>query len=190
MRGESMRKLIVFNSVSLDGYISDTSGDMSWAHQGGEDQEWNAFMSDNASGGGFMLFGRTTYEMMSAYWPTEQAHRNLPVVAERMNNLPKMVFSRTLDQALWKNTTLVKDNLAGAVRKLKSEPGPDMVILGSGSIVAQLAKESLVDEFQIAVVPVVLGSGKTMFEGTRQNLKLTSTRSFPKGKVFLRYQPC
>jgi dihydrofolate reductase len=184
-----MRKLIVFNSVSLDGYIADTRGDMSWAHQGGEDKEWNRFMSENASSGGLLLFGRTTYDMMRAYWPTEQAFQNLPVVAERMNNLPKVVFSTTLQEASWKNTTLVKDNIAGAVRKMKNEPGPDMVILGSASIVAQLAKEGLVDEFQIAMVPVALGSGKTMFAGTSQNLKLTSTRSFPKGKVFLCYEP-
>ena len=133
-----MRKLGVFNQVTLDGYIADTNGDMSWAHK--QDAEWNAFVRENASGGGELLFGRITYELMTSYWPTPLAMKNNPVVAERMNNLPKVVFSRTLEKASWNNTKLVKGDIAAEVRKMKKEPGPDMVILGSGSIVAQLAR--------------------------------------------------
>jgi dihydrofolate reductase len=184
-----MRKLIVFNSVTLDGYFTDSGGDMSWAHK--QDAEWNSFIKGNASGEGTLLFGRKTYELMAGYWPTPMAMKNDPVVAEGMNKLPKVVFSRTLDKATWSNTKLVKDDLVAAVRKMKSEPGNVMVILGSGSVVSQLAQEGLIDEFQIALNPIVLGKGKTLFEGVRNklNLKLATSRTFQNGNVFLCYQP-
>jgi dihydrofolate reductase len=184
-----MRKLIVFNSMSLDGYFTDTSGDVSWAHK--HDAEWNAFVKGNASGGGTLLFGRKTYELMASYWPTPPAMKNDPVVAEAMNKLPKVVFSGTLDKAAWSNTTLVKDDTVAAVRKMKSGPGDGMVILGSGSIVSALALSGLIDEFQIALNPVVLGKGRTLFEGVRNklNLKLTNSRAFQNGNVFLCYEP-
>jgi dihydrofolate reductase len=186
-----MRKLIVFNHVTADGYIADKNGDMSWAHRAFQDPEWNAFMAENASGGGVLLFGRVTYDLMRSYWPTPQAAESFPVVAERMNNLRKIVFSRTLDAATWNNTTLVKGDIAAAVRKLKQEPGEGMAILGSASIVSQLAQEGLIDEFQMALNPVVLGKGKTMFEGLKENLtlKLTKTRPFNNGNVLLCYEP-
>src|SRR6266849_1979544 len=105
-----MRKLIVFNHVTLDGYFTDSSGDMSWAHK--QDAEWNAFVQENASGGGELLFGRITYELMASYWPTPHAIQNAAVVAEGINNTPKVVFSRTLDKAAWNNTRLVKSGMA------------------------------------------------------------------------------
>jgi dihydrofolate reductase len=115
----------------------------------------------------------------------------MPAVAERMNNLPKVVFSRTLDKATWNNTKLVKGNIAEEMRKLKNEPGPDMVIMGSGSIVAQFAQEGLIDDYQIVVSPLVLGKGKSMFEGVKEklSLKLAKTRSFSNGNVLLCYEP-
>src|SRR3954451_11758034 len=112
-----MRKLSVFNQLSVDGYFVDRHGDMSWAKTG-NDEEFNAFTSENASGGGVLLFGRVTYELMASFWPTSQAAQSMPVVAERMNSLPKIVFSRTLTKASWNNTTLVKSDLAQEVRKL------------------------------------------------------------------------
>jgi dihydrofolate reductase len=184
-----MRKLAVFNNVTLDGYFVTMNGDMSWAHK--QDAEWNAFVQGNASGGGELLFGRITYEMMASYWPTPHAIKNFPVVAEGMNNLPKAVFSRTLDRASWSNTKLVKGDLAAEVRKMKKQPGKDMVILGSGSIVSQLAQEGLIDEYQVAVNPIVLGKGRTMFDGVKDKLtlKLTKTRPFANGSVVLCYEP-
>ncbi len=187
-----MRKLVVFNNVTLDGYFAAMNPyDFSWAHTGGEDAEFDAFVEDNAKGGGMLLLGRVTYELMASYWPTPNAIENYPVLAERMNSLPKVVFSRTLDKASWNNTTLVKGGLAAEVRKMKGGPGPDMAILGSGSIVSQLAQEGLIDEFQIVVNPVVLGEGRTMFDGVNEMLplKLTKTRTFGNGKVFLCYEP-
>jgi len=186
-----MRKLAVFNNVTLDGYFADSNGDMRWAHRESQDAEFNAFVAENASGGGELVFGRITYALMASYWPTPLAMKNDPVVAEGMNKLPKVVFSRTLDKASWSNTKLVKGDVAAAMRKMKNEPGKDLAILGSGSIVSQLAQEGLIDEFQVMVNPVVLGKGRTMFDGVEKklNLKLTRTRAFGNGNVLLCYEP-
>lgn len=184
-----MRSLIVFNHVSLDGYFVDKKGDMRWAHK--QDPEWNEFVAGNARGGGVLLFGRVTYEMMASYWPTPMAAQNSPAVAERMNNLQKVVFSRTLDKASWNNTKLVKGDLATEVRKMKQESGEGLVIMGSGTIVSQLAQDGLIDEFQIVVCPIVIGSGRTLFEGVTEklNLKLTKSRTFGDGNVYTCYEP-
>jgi dihydrofolate reductase len=184
-----MRKLIVFNNVTLDGYFTDSHGDMSWAHK--NDAEWNAFSAENASGGGVLLFGRITYDLMASFWPTKQALETMPVVAKQMNNLPKVVFSRTMDKASWNNTKLVKENIAAEVRKMKSEPGDDMVIMGSGTIVSQLTQEHLIDEYQLVVNPLILGSGRTLFEAVKDKLPLkhTKTRTFDNGNVVLCYEP-
>jgi dihydrofolate reductase len=108
-----------------------------------------------------------------------------------MNNLPKVVFSRTLDEASWKNTKLVKGDLASEIRKMKKEPGEGMAILGSGTIVSQLTQERLIDEYQVVVNPIILGKGRTMFDGVEEklNLKLTKTRAFGNGNVFMCYEP-
>ena len=184
-----MRKLVVFNNVSLDGYFVDAKGDMSWAYR--PDAEWNSFTAENASGGGVLLFGRKTYDLMASYWPTPKATQSDPVVAEGMNRLSKVVFSRTMNKASWKNTRLVKGDLASEVQQMKNESGDGMAILGSGTIVAQLAQEGLIDEYQIVVNPVVLGNGKTTFDGIKDKLtlKLTKTRTFGSGNVFLCYEP-
>ena len=107
-----------------------------------------------------------------------------PVVAEQMNNLPKIVFSRTLDKASWNNTKLVGGDLAAEIRKMKNEPGEQMVIMGSGTIVSQLTAEGLIDEYQIVVNPIVLAKGRTMFQGIKRklNLKRTKTRTFGNGE--------
>lgn len=188
-----MPKLSSFTNISLDGYYADAKGGFNWGHAAKKDPEFEAFVADNAKrgGGGALLFGRVTYELMVQYWPSPMAAKDNPVVAEGMNNTSKFVFSRTLKEATWKNTTLVNGDLAAEVRKLKQGSGPDMVLLGSGSIVAQLAQEKLIDEFQIVVQPVVLGSGKTLFAGVKDamDLALGKTRTFPSGKIFLRYTP-
>jgi dihydrofolate reductase len=186
-----VRKLIVFNHTSLDGYFVDANGDMSFAHNQNQDAEWEEFVNGNARGEGVLLFGRITYELMAGFWPTPFAAEKMPVVAERMNHLPKVVFSRTMDKASWSNTTLVKGGMLDPVRKMKTEPGEDMVLLGSGSIVSQLAQHELIDEYQIVVNPVILGQGRTMFENIKEKipLKLTKTRSFSNGNVLLCYEP-
>ena len=110
-----MRKLIVFNHVTLDGYFSGPNGDLSWAHQTRKDPEYDTFVKENAKGGGQLLFGRVTYDMMASHWPTPQAKADDPIVAEQMNQLPKVVFSRTMNQATWSNTKLVNGDPAGSI---------------------------------------------------------------------------
>jgi dihydrofolate reductase len=185
-----MRKLIAFNNVTLDGYFAGKNGDISWA-KGHMDAEFNAFVAENAKSGGLLLLGRITYELMTSYWPTPLAMKNDPIVAERMNNLPKVVFSRTLDKASWNNTKLVKGDMVAEIRKMKKEPGEGMAILGSGSIVSQLTQEGLIDEYQIVVNPVALGEGRTIFDGIKDTLplKLAKTRVFGNGNVLLCYEP-
>jgi dihydrofolate reductase len=114
-----------------------------------------------------------------------------PIVAKRMNSLPKIVFSRTLESATWSNTKIVKDGMLAEVRKIKKEPGKDLVVLGSGRIVSQLAQAGLIDEFQIVVNPVVLGKGRTLFEGIGKKLRLkrTKSRAFENGNVCSCYEP-
>ncbi|HLC05445.1 MAG TPA: dihydrofolate reductase family protein [Anaerolineales bacterium] len=186
-----MRRLIVFNQVSLDGYFVDIGGDMSWAHNANKDEEWDAFVAANARGGALLVFGRITYELMTGYWPTPLALQSDPIVAERMNNLPKIVFSRTLDKTPWNNTRLIKEDMVAEIRRLKNEPGDDMAIIGSGSIVAQLTRARLIDEYQMVLIPVVLGKGRTMFDGITEkvSLNLTNTRTFANGNVLLYYAP-
>jgi dihydrofolate reductase len=182
-----MRKLSVFNSISLDGYFTDANGDMSWAHK--MDPEWLAFTQENSSGGGTLVFGRKTYDMMAGWWPSPMAAAAMPEVAAHMNSLPKVVFSRTLGAAAWQNTKLIKGDLISEVRALKAQDGDAMVILGSGSIVAQLTSAGLIDEFQVVTSPVILGAGRTMFEGVSPALKLTRTRTraFENGCIFSCY---
>jgi dihydrofolate reductase len=185
-----MQKLTVFENVSLDGYYVDRKGEMSWAKDD-NDEEFNAFTSQIAKGEGTLVFGRVTYDLMASFWPTPQARQMLPVVAERMNSARKLVFSRELSHAPWDNTTVLKGDLVAEMRRLKSEPGDGLVILGSGSLVAQLAPHGVIDGYQLVVNPTALGAGRTLFDGVKErlNLKLTNSRVFKNGKVFLAYAP-
>lgn len=186
-----MRKLTSFTSVSLDGFFTDEHGDMSWAHGRPDDGEWNAFVSGNASGGGALVFGRKTYELMAGYWPTPMAAEQNPTVADGMNQMPKYVFSKTMAEADWANTTVLKGDLAEEARNLKAQDGPGLAILGSGSIVSQLAEARLIDQLQIVIVPLAIGKGRSLFStlGSKLPFKLTDTRSFQNGNVVLTYEP-
>lgn len=110
-----MGKLTSFMQLSIDGCYADASGDMSWAHR--DDPEAQAFMSDNATNGGMLVFGRVTYELMARYWPTPLAARNAPAAAAGINAMPKVVFSRTLERADWQNSRVVQGDL---VRRSRS----------------------------------------------------------------------
>jgi len=187
----AMPRLAVFNNVTLDGFFSGTNGEFQWA-KGHMDAEFQAFIEENARPGGVLVFGRKTYDLMRSYWPTPMALQNDPVVAEQMNALSKIVISRTMDEATWNNTRLVKGDLITEMRKLKADSGGrDMTILGSGSIVSQLADAGLIDEFQVVVNPVVLGAGRTMFQTVKKplELKCTNTRTFRNGNVWVCYEP-
>jgi len=186
-----MGRLIVFNSVSLDGFFVDAKGDMSWAHNPIQDEEWNKYVESNTSGTGALVFGRITYELMKNYWPTPEAKRRDPIVAERMNAYRKIVFSRTLKSVEWANTLLSKNDPVTEIGNLKRTSGDQMVILGSGSLVSQLTQAGLIDEYQVVIIPIILGSGRTLFEGvhTVMPMQLTQSRSFKNGNVVLFYNP-
>jgi dihydrofolate reductase len=126
-----------------------------------------------------------------SFWPTPMASQYYPVVAERMNALPKVVISRTMKKPTWNNTKLIKGDIAAELRRMKQDSASDLVIMGSGNIVSQLAPEGLIDEYQVVVIPVVLGKGRTMFDGAkeRMSLKLVNSRTFDNGNVFLCYEP-
>jgi len=177
--------------VTLDGYFAGPNGELDWAHRASQDPEWNAFIGENAKSGGILLFGRVTYEMMVSYWPTPEAKKNDPVVAEGMNSAPKVVFSRTLEKSPWSNTKVMKGDLATEVRKLKQGSGSDITILGSGSIVSQLTEAGLVDEYHLVLQPVIIGKGKSLFPDVKKmkTLKLKTTRAFGNGNVLVSYEP-
>jgi dihydrofolate reductase len=182
-----MRKVILFNMVSLDGYFAGPQGEIDWHNV---DQEFNQFAIRQLDEVGALLFGRITYTLMAGYWPTPEALTDDPQVAKKMNQLPKIVFSRTLATAGWQNTRLVKTDAARAVAELKQQPGQDLFIFGSANLAAGLIQNSLVDEFRLIVNPVVLGRGRPLFQGVQQQkLKFQKIRTFANGNVLFYYQP-
>ncbi|TWJ04855.1 dihydrofolate reductase [Mucilaginibacter frigoritolerans] len=183
-----MAKVLVSNLISLDGYIEGPNGEFDWPVV---EEEFFRYAESMLQSADVLLFGRITYEMMAAHWPTEQAIADAPAIAGKMNGLPKIVFSSTLKKADWQNTILVGENMEEEILKLKEKPGKDIVILGSGSIVSQLTQANLIDEYRIIVNPVILGGGKPEFTGhiNRKQLKLTDIKQFKSGVVILYYQP-
>ncbi|GHO85934.1 dihydrofolate reductase family protein [Dictyobacter formicarum] len=140
-----------------------------------------------------LVFGRLTYELMAKHWPTQAAATDDPLIAEKMNTLPKVVFSRTLEKAEWgewKNVTVVKGNLEEEIAKLKQEPGRDMVIFGSSEIASVLARAGLIDDYLLYLSPVVLGSGIPLFKGMKERIKLqlVDVQNLSSGVVRLHYR--
>jgi dihydrofolate reductase len=185
-----MPRLNMFNNISLDGYFTDANGDMSWAHAGRDDPEMGEFTSKNAQGGGALVFGRVTYELMKAFWPTPMAAQMMPEVAKGMNAARKYVFSRSLKNSDWTNIVILDGDPAGEIARLKQEDGKGLTVLGSGSIVKQLAAADLIDDYQFMLCPVILGAGRTLFDGLPGGPRLTleNSRTFKNGNVFLHYR--
>ena len=183
-----MRKISAFNFITLNGCFQGPKRDISWHKHGTEENE---YAIESLQSGNTLLFGRVTYEMMARYWPTPIAIKNDPIVANGMNNADKIVFSRKLKKVEWNNTRLVKNNVVKEMKKMKQMPGKDMTLLGSGSIVTQLANQGLIDEYQIMIDPVVINIGTPLFKDIKNklDLKLTMTRTFKSGVVLLCYRP-
>jgi dihydrofolate reductase len=183
-----MRKLYIFNMVTLDGFFEGPkgAGDIEWHHT---DEEFNQFSIEQLNEIGTLLFGRITYELMSSYWPTEGAINDDPEVANAMNNLPKVVVSRTLDKADWNNSVLIKDNIEEEIQKLKNQPGKDIAVFGSANLASTLIKAGLIDEFRVMINPVVIGGGRPLFENIegKIELELVKTRTFKNGNVMHYY---
>lgn len=183
-----MGTLNVFNFISLNGFYKDAENGIGWEkHDGQEEKE---FSGKNAQGGAVLLFGRKTYEMMASFWPTPEGKQTEAATAKGMTEAEKIVFSNTLKKADWNNTRIVGGDIAAEVKRLK-EAGKNMTILGSGSIIAQLTNEQLIDTFMIMINPTALSGGTPIFTGIENNLslQLTDHRIFKSGRVLLTYKP-
>jgi dihydrofolate reductase len=187
-----MRKVILSNMVTLDGFFEGPNKELDWHIV---DEEFNQYAIDLLSNVDALLFGRVTYQLMADYWPAAATNPSTPKsdleIADKINNLHKIVFSKTLQEVKWNNSRLVKENIAEEISKMKTQLGKDMVIFGSGSIVSTFMQLGLIDEYRIIVNPIVLGNGKPLFTGinNKQNLKLLKTRVFSSGIVILFYEP-
>ena len=188
-----MRKVLFFMFTSLNGYYerglaSDDWSNIDW-HNFDEDMSTLSVEQINAVD--TLLFGRVTYEGMASYWPTPAASADSPVITEKMNSLPKIVFSKTLEKADWNNTRVVRGDASAEVAQLKTQPGKDMIIYGSSDLAASLAENGLIDEYRIMVNPILLGSGKPLLKGLKTDvrLKLLDAKPFKNGNVLLSYAP-
>ena len=180
-----MRKLIMWNLITLDGCFEGAKAwDLSW-HEQVWGEELERFSLDQLESADMLLFGRRTYEGMAAYWQEAQGE-----IADYMNSLPKAVCSRTLQNATWNNTLLIKDNVAQEVARLKQEGDGDIYLFGSANLSMTLVNEALFDEYRIGIAPVIHGNGRRLFSNglKPQALVLRDTRPLSNGCVILRYQ--
>jgi len=180
-----MRKIIVSNLISIDGYFEGPNQDISWFVTG---PDFFEFARKQLHEVDTILFGRITYQQMAAYWTS--AKDNDAVITEKMNSLQKIVFSKTLDKVEWNNSNLIKEHITEEVAKLKKQPGKDIVIFGSGTIVSELTQSKLIDEYRLIISPVILGTGNPLFKSLNErfNLKLTDVKKLDSGSVILYYQ--
>jgi dihydrofolate reductase len=183
-----MRKLIMFNLITLDGFFEGLNREIDWHSV---DEEFNDYSIQQLNQVDTILFGRVTYQMMASYWPTKEAIRDDPIVAGLMNNSPKIVFSNIMQSADWQNTSLIRGDAVEAILKLKQLPGKDLVIFGSGKLTSSLASIGLIDEYRLIVNPIILGGGNPLFRELkgRLHLKLINSKVFKNGNVLLCYQP-
>jgi dihydrofolate reductase len=183
-----MRKLIMWNMVTLDGFFEGPkSWDLDW-HNDVWGEELEQFSLEQLKSADMLLFGRVTYQGMANYWPSATGEVE---VANFMNNIPKVVFSRTLEKAEWNNTRLVKANAEDQVAELKQQYGKDMLLFGSANLASSLMRQDLIDEYRLGINPVVLGGGNPLFKPNpdRMKMKLLEAKPLKSGCVILRYQP-
>lgn len=181
-----MRRVIVFNMISSDGYFEGPNHELDWHNV---DAEFNSFAVPQLQEVDTLVFGRRTYEMMASFWPTETAKKQDPAVAGLMNTTSKLVFSRTLDSADWERTTLITEHAIDRLKELKEKPGKALLILGSSNLCVSLLGAGLIDEIRLIVNPVVLGKGNPIFAGlhTPLRLHLLGTQTFKSNNILLRY---
>jgi dihydrofolate reductase len=186
-----MRKVISLMHISLDGFTAGPNGELDWARV---DEETYGYVADLLRTVDTALYGRVTYHMMESYWPTVPADpastESDRQHADWVENVQKIVFSRTLDRVTWNNTRLVQENIGEEVAQLKRQPGGDLMIFGSPSIVHMLAQHGLIDEYRLNINPVVLGSGIPLFTGIEDRiaLELLDVKRFHSGAVGLHYR--
>jgi dihydrofolate reductase len=185
------RRIVVTEYMSLDGVVEDPvgmegSGLGNWTGPFARGPEGDQFKLDELMESEALLFGRRTYDAFAAVWPGIVDETGL---AARMNALPKFVASTTLGSADWTNSTLLTGDLAEAARALKAQPGGDILVYGSASVVHELAPLGLIDQYNLMIYPTVLGRGKRLFpEGTAARLALVECRELGSGIVLAKYR--
>ncbi len=182
-----MRKLIVSEFVTLDGVMEDPGGAEGfdrggWAFRFERGPDGDKFKLDEVLESDALLLGRRTYEGFAAAWPSRTDDAGF---ADKMNSMPKYVVSTTLETAAWNNSTVLRGDVADEVRQLKEEPGGDILVAGSGQLVRELQRHDLVDEYRLMVFPVVLGSGKRLFEDAMESQALRLVDARPAGEVVI-----
>ena len=188
-----MRKLVLTEWVSLDGYTAGPDNDMSFVGES-FDMEMGQYEDEIVNTGDTLMLGRVTYESFAGSWPSvpdkPDVSEGEKAYARKLNSMRKIVFSRTLASADWQNSVLQREIDPEAIKQWKQEDGKDMLIYGSASIVQQLTNLGLIDEYQILVHPVVLGGGKPLFASVadKQRLQLVSAKAFSSGVVLLTYR--
>jgi len=181
-----MRKLIMWNVITLDGYFE---GNQNWDlsfHEVIWGPELEKISIEQLKSADFLVFGRVTYEGMAAYWTTAEGEGE---VAELMNKIPKLVFSRTLKTVDWNNSTLVTGDASAEISKLKNQGNKDMYVFGSANLSETFMNDNLFDEYRIGIAPVILGSGRPLFRNgiSSRKLALVSTQQLSTGGVILKY---
>lgn len=178
-----MRRLIIWDMVTVDGFFEGPDKDLSWFVF---EEEIENYIRETQRTAHTLIFGRVTYELMAAYWPSAQGW-----IADFMNGIEKVVFSRTCKSADWNNTTLFSGNVAEEVSRLKAGGGGDIFVFGSADLTATLVEHGLIDEYRLGINPVILGSGTPLFKGgpNRIPLKHLETRTLRSGVVILHYAP-
>ena len=194
------RRIVTFNWVTADGYFAGSDGNLRWVVP--DDEQAKAAV-DDIPRFDTLLFGRVTYELFDGFWrhavedSTTAADPHRPgqrsrehrAIAIWLNDANKVVFSRTLKNATWRNSRLLHELNPDEIATMKQQSGKDMMVLGSGSIASQLTQHGLIDEYQFVVCPVLLGSGRPLLSGVTKTLKLDllEVKKYPSGDVLLRY---
>jgi dihydrofolate reductase len=194
-----MRRIVMFNQVSADGYFAGPDGNLDWVVP---DKEFDKAVAASLPATGAILFGRRTYELFEAFWPHAvdgtttapdphggERSPELRAIGRFINEATKLVFSRTLKSVAWRNSHIIHELDPREIIAMKGQPGPDMMIFGSGSIVSQFTEHGLIDEYQFFVCPVLLGSGRPLFNNVSRSsrLDLLEAKRYPSGNVMLRY---
>jgi dihydrofolate reductase len=196
-----MRRIHMFNRVSADGYFATPDGGLDWVIQ---EPTMEAEIGGGIAGEGAMLFGRKTYDGFESFWPNaikqgktapsphgeKRESEALYQMGVHIHNAVKIVFSRTRKDVTWHNSRLIRDFDPAFVAELKAQPGGDIMIFGSGSIVSLLTRHGLIDDYTFVVSPILLGSGRSIFTGgeSQRALTLVEAKSYPRGNVVLRYR--
>jgi dihydrofolate reductase len=187
---QAVRKLIADSIISLDGFFTSSANEIdSWFDFDEDEWQWSIDINREV---GAILLGRVTYLEFSQFWP-KAIPKTKPgqVIARQLNELPKIVFSRSLREGTWGPVEMVREDPGAAVARLKREPGKDLVVVGSGTLVSALLRGGLIDDFFIRVRPIILGAGRPLFvdPDTRHPLNLVSAKAFKSGVVGLHYRP-